>query len=691
MSVAKTPAEPSQVYDPLSVMKRFSDLRGQILQVLGEGVTLTESLGSRKALVSASFEGARRSVDLSRLNLVVIGGEGHGKSTLIHAVLGTELTPREGNFPGTVAPVYIEWGNVTEPEFTIVVETPDDKGGVRQTIQPCHGGDAEFRSYILQRDNPGNKKNVAKGLVRCNHPMLQQGLRLVDVPGLEGVSTSISRDSREFISQNAHAVIGVVKGREFGPLIRLIDTFIKRSPKDKDSGWMQAIIVNQPRDFYDACDTADQLNGAIRECASAAGMILERDGGIDFDPQKMFVLHLPSVVNLRENKPTKVAAEFVQPETRRFDRSLNAYIRDNGVLAVITQGAAEARRALGDLHEKLRIRHNVLDTLLNGDESEGRRVTAQFDQAAAAARARWQAHVVEDNVVAIAEEHWKALKPVIDQVRDSILTEINAVQREVEATEERINKTKAKEIEKNLSAKINSITDQIQSATEQAIRKVVADFCVDANNVMKHLYAEVPVLDVGGDGIDLITPERLVDATLGSMEEGMLDKFGKGAAIGGGALVGGKVAIAVFAAKAGAGALAAKGAAGAVAVAFPPVGAAMLIIGGGYGAYKLWGLIRDGQKAAVLKRLTECRGQVHNLDTSRGSQVHTSWIEVVKGCVDEVGSFFESQVSEVEQVVKVPKDGAGKLKEGLEQTAVAINGVRMLEQRLTRIETAINA
>src|SRR5579862_6091859 len=125
-------------------MERFSALRGQILEILDKGVELTESLGSRKALVSASFEGARRSVDLSRLNLVVIGGEGHGKSTLIHSMLGTELSPREGVFPGTVAPVYMEWGNVAQPDFTIVVETSDEKGAIKQTLVPCAGGD-EFR------------------------------------------------------------------------------------------------------------------------------------------------------------------------------------------------------------------------------------------------------------------------------------------------------------------------------------------------------------------------------------------------------------------------------------------------------------------------------------------------------------------------------------------------------------------
>ena len=90
-------------------------------------------------------------MDASRLNLVVIGAEGHGKSTLIHAILGDELSPREKNEPGTVAPVYIEGANVAQSEFLVEVLGPDGPVAVR-----CRDRE-EFFSYIRQAANPENK------------------------------------------------------------------------------------------------------------------------------------------------------------------------------------------------------------------------------------------------------------------------------------------------------------------------------------------------------------------------------------------------------------------------------------------------------------------------------------------------------------------------------------------------------
>lgn len=326
--------------------------------------------------------------------------------------------------------------------------------------------------------------------------------------------------------------------------------------------------------------------------------------------------------------------------------------------------------------------------LLHGDDHEGGRVAAQFDQAAAVARARWQAHVVEENVAAIAAEHWKSLKVVVDEVRDGILSAINTVEQQIETSDERISHAKAKEIEKHLSSKLNALTDKMQEVILCGINKVDADFCEDANNVMKKLYAEVPVLDIGGDGIDLITPERLVDATLGSMDEGALDKLVRGGVVVAGGLLAGKAATVAI----GTAALLVKGGSlAALVAAFPYVGIPAAIGVGAFGAWKWWESIRDGKKVAVIKRLNECRLQVLELETSQGSSVHVSWCELVKQRVDHIGWFFEDQVQEVERIVKSPKEGVNKLSEGLEQTGAAINEVLALEQRLTRVELAIKS
>ena len=112
MLSAVVPQSAPGASEVLPVLQKFDALRREILSVLDDGLAAAQTLGARIELVNKDFTGARNSVDASRLNLVVIGAEGHGKSTLIHAILGDELSPREKNEPGTVAPVYIEGANV---------------------------------------------------------------------------------------------------------------------------------------------------------------------------------------------------------------------------------------------------------------------------------------------------------------------------------------------------------------------------------------------------------------------------------------------------------------------------------------------------------------------------------------------------------------------------------------------------
>ena len=58
-----------------------------------------------------------------------------------------------------------------------------------------------FKRFVLQKDNPSNKKKVVEGLVRFNHAILKQGLRIVDLPGVEGVSDAVSVATRKFIRE----------------------------------------------------------------------------------------------------------------------------------------------------------------------------------------------------------------------------------------------------------------------------------------------------------------------------------------------------------------------------------------------------------------------------------------------------------------------------------------------------------
>src|SRR5262249_21076035 len=154
------------------------------------------ALGPNQAQVTPLFSAARRAVDLSRLNLTVIGAEGVGKSTLINAIAGADLTPRERDHPGTVAPTYAEAGPPGPPQFLVTLRGDDG----RESVHRC-ADLQEFRGYLLQHENRDNARGVVRGAVRYDHPVLRRGLRLVDMPCVHASSPLVNQEARRFLSQ----------------------------------------------------------------------------------------------------------------------------------------------------------------------------------------------------------------------------------------------------------------------------------------------------------------------------------------------------------------------------------------------------------------------------------------------------------------------------------------------------------
>jgi hypothetical protein len=686
MVTATTPPA-ADAGNPLAVLERFQKLRAKILQVLDDGARLAErALGSRAHLVRDSFRGARQAVDLSRLNLVVVGGEGQGKSTLLHAVLGDELSPREEAFPGTVAPVYIEWGPGPAPRFEVVLEG-DGKQPPRP--HPCKDLD-EFRQYILQHFNAENKRRVVRGEVRTNTPLLEQGLRLVDLPGVEGVSASISQDSREFIRKQAHAVIGVTRERlGYGALVRLIDTFIPRKatqgkPKDpaEEEVRLHAVVVNLGLEKYLSVQNAEQMKEVVRSWAQASSEHLLRERQIAFDVGRIFVLHLPTAVHLRTGRPeptTEAVKELVRPELARFDAALGSYMRDNGMIEMINKGTDQASLALGELRDKVRIRYNLLARILNGGPAERAKIVEEFNAAAARATAMWDKVVEPGNLTAITDQHWRKFKPEIDGAKDNVLARLNEVEQEVEGTTERVTAAAAKKIQEDLNRTVTAQSDAIQESVEKALDELLERFCEAASNVLKHLYHEVPILEADFEDLELITPTALLKAKLGSMEESTMDRVAKLGMTYAGAALGFKVGTgASLALLTGTSALA------------PLVAVPLAVVVGGWLGLNLFSKLRDGQRAAVLKALGQLRNQINGLDTSTNGPIHQEYGKSVRVVADEVGKYLNGQIQSIRHMITLSDaEAAEHLREELEKMGAALKEVADLKKQLDAVVEAI--
>jgi len=107
------------------------------------------------------------------LEVAVVGEFKRGKSSLINALLDTDVLP-VGVLPLTAVPTVLERGDPV-----CLVEFADG----RREQHPL----AEVGRFVTEEANPGNTLGVARVTARLHTPLLDEGVRLVDTPGVGSV------------------------------------------------------------------------------------------------------------------------------------------------------------------------------------------------------------------------------------------------------------------------------------------------------------------------------------------------------------------------------------------------------------------------------------------------------------------------------------------------------------------------
>lgn len=165
------------------------------------------------ALAAGAVETARAAADLRRMmmeqpyTLVVVGEGKRGKSSLVNALLGAELSPVRESVPETTAAVRFRWGREFRAEIRFLEEQEcrhfeqfarlsggeqEDEGfgeRLRRMLEECPPREAccirtaeELRSFL----SASGKESLfsARADVELPSEMLRHGLTLVDTPGL---------------------------------------------------------------------------------------------------------------------------------------------------------------------------------------------------------------------------------------------------------------------------------------------------------------------------------------------------------------------------------------------------------------------------------------------------------------------------------------------------------------------------
>jgi Dynamin family len=124
---------------------------------------------------------ARLRLDDRRVRVVTIGQFKHGKSSLINALLGIEVCPIDDDV-ATSTPTVVQWA----PEFiaTAVFRSEDAGEPRREQIAV-----ADLPEFVTESGNPDNRRELALVEIGLPATLLQDGLALVDTPGVGGLGS----------------------------------------------------------------------------------------------------------------------------------------------------------------------------------------------------------------------------------------------------------------------------------------------------------------------------------------------------------------------------------------------------------------------------------------------------------------------------------------------------------------------
>ena len=151
-----------------------------LADLLNRALTCLDSLGDDYTDYRAGLEELQQRLSSGRFRLAVLGQFKRGKSTLLNALLGENLLPTD-ILPVTAIPTYILPGERLEAEVFFEAE---ERSPIR-FVPSAERSLADFLGeYVTEAGNPNNRLQVDR--VEINHPapLLQQGVVLIDTPGI---------------------------------------------------------------------------------------------------------------------------------------------------------------------------------------------------------------------------------------------------------------------------------------------------------------------------------------------------------------------------------------------------------------------------------------------------------------------------------------------------------------------------
>lgn len=152
--------------------RRLLERVDQLAAVWEQAQAVTGEDPRAGGLVAGDLAKVRADLERQRFTIGLFGLIKRGKSTLLNALLGGELSPTHVT-PETAVPVYVDHGDAPQA----VVHLASGESG---PVAPGAVGE-----WTSQKHNAGNHRGVTHLQWNFPSPLLRHGVRVVDTPGLD--------------------------------------------------------------------------------------------------------------------------------------------------------------------------------------------------------------------------------------------------------------------------------------------------------------------------------------------------------------------------------------------------------------------------------------------------------------------------------------------------------------------------
>jgi len=211
-----------------------SERKQHVLKVVDEFLRLAADVGDTEAQERIQVPLARYRLGLFRI--VVVGEIKKGKSSFINALLGQpDLLPTASDV--ATSTVYkIMYGKPPRTKVFFGPKNPDDDTSRPEPVEISH---KDVPAYGTEDQNPGNRKGVDFIGIQATHPLLKEGIAIIDTPGLGGLFAKHrditwrylpSADAVFFVMDSIEAVASkaemdmLKKIRDLTPLVFFVQT-----------------------------------------------------------------------------------------------------------------------------------------------------------------------------------------------------------------------------------------------------------------------------------------------------------------------------------------------------------------------------------------------------------------------------------------------------------------------------------